>query len=128
DPPAAGVRETIDTFRTAGIRTVMITGDQALTAEAIARELGIFQPGDEVIGGDQLEGLSTDQLGQRLSRVAALSRVSPADKLRVVEAFQSRGEIVAMLGDGVNDAPALKKADIGVAMGKRGTDIAKEAA
>lgn len=128
DPPAAGVRETIERFHGAGIRTVMITGDQRLTAEAVARELGILRPGDEVAEGRELLGLSPEEVAGRLARVSALSRVSPEDKLRIVEAFQHRGEIVAMLGDGVNDAPALKKADIGVAMGIRGTDVAKEAA
>ncbi|HET8654335.1 MAG TPA: HAD-IC family P-type ATPase, partial [Longimicrobiaceae bacterium] len=116
DPPAPGVRETIDRFRTAGIHTVMITGDQRLTAEAVARELGILRPGDAVVEGSELHGVPPARLADRLARVAALSRVSPEEKLRIVEAFQSRGEIVAMLGDGVNDAPALKKANIGVAM------------
>jgi Ca2+-transporting ATPase len=128
DPPAPGVRETIESFAGAGIRTVMMTGDQRLTAESVARELGILRPGDEVVEGRELEGLSEEELSRRLGRAAALSRVSPEQKLRVVEALQRRGEIVAMLGDGVNDAPALRKADVGVAMGRRGTDVAKEAA
>ena len=128
DPPAAGVRETIERFHVAGIRTVMITGDQRLTAEAVARELGILRPGDEIIEGRELQGLTPGEVADRLARVSALSRVSPEDKLRIVEALQRRGEIVAMLGDGVNDAPALKKADIGVAMGITGTDASKEAA
>jgi Ca2+-transporting ATPase len=106
----------------------MMTGDQRLTAESVARELGILRPGDEVVEGRELEGLSEEELSRRLGRAAALSRVSPEQKLRVVEALQRRGEIVAMLGDGVNDAPALRKADVGVAMGRRGTDVAKEAA
>jgi Ca2+-transporting ATPase len=127
DPPAAGVRATIERFHTAGIRTVMITGDQRLTAEAVARELGILEDRDEVVEGRDLLGLSPAAVADRLANASALSRVSPEDKLRVVEALQARGEIVAMLGDGVNDAPALKKADIGVAMGLRGTDVAKEA-
>jgi Ca2+-transporting ATPase len=128
DPPAPGVRETIIRLRQAGMRTIMLTGDQQLTAETIGRELGVVQEGDAVIGGREIEGLSIAQLTPRLDRVGAFSRISPEHKLRIVEAFQQRGEIVAMLGDGVNDAPALKKADIGVAMGKRGTDVAKEAA
>jgi len=128
DPPAPGVRETIDTFNTAGIRTVMITGDQALTAEAIAKELGIVREGQGVMEGRRLRSLSDAELAEELPNIAALSRVPPEDKLRIVNAFQRRGEIVAMLGDGVNDAAALKKADIGVAMGGRGTDVAKEAA
>ena len=127
DPPAEGVQETIERFRTAGIRTVMITGDQRLTAEAVARELGIVGEGEEVVEGRELDGLAAGAMAERLARVSALSRVTPEEKLRIVEAFQHRGEIVAMLGDGVNDAPALKKADIGVAMGIRGTDVAKEA-
>ncbi len=128
DPPAAGVRDTIDRFHAAGIRTVMITGDQRLTASAVARELGILREGDEVVDGRELHGIDADEMRRRLPRVSAISRVSPEDKLRIVEALQARGDIVAMLGDGVNDAAALKKADIGVAMGVRGTDVAKEAA
>jgi Ca2+-transporting ATPase len=106
----------------------MITGDQRLTAEAVARELGILGEGDEVVEGKEFHSLGPDGIDRRLPHVSALSRVSPEDKLRIVEAFQRSGEIVAMLGDGVNDAAALKKADIGVAMGIRGTDVAKEAA
>jgi P-type Ca2+ transporter type 2C len=128
DPPAPGVRETLDVFRSAGIRTIMITGDQRLTAEAIARELGILSVGDEVLDGHHLRQLSIDELGRRMASVSALSRTGPEDKLRIVSALQHGGEIVAMLGDGVNDAAALKKADIGVAMGGRGTDVAREAA
>jgi Ca2+-transporting ATPase len=128
DPPAQGVRETVATFQRAGIRTVMITGDQQLTAGAIARQLGIMGPSDEVMEGRELAHMDPVALSKRLSHVAALSRVTPEDKLRVIEALQRHGEIVAMLGDGVNDAAALKKADIGVAMGRRGTDVAKEAA
>ncbi|HET9439460.1 MAG TPA: HAD-IC family P-type ATPase [Longimicrobiales bacterium] len=128
DPPAPGVRETIERFQRAGIRTVMITGDQQLTAEAVARQLGIMQPGDAVIEGRELAALDRQAMRTRLPHVAALSRVTPEDKLRIIEALQANGEIVAMLGDGVNDAAALKKANIGVAMGKRGTDVAKEAA
>jgi len=128
DPPAAGVRETIARFQLAGIRTVMLTGDQRLTAEAVARNLGILRAGDEVVEGSELRQLSPEELKVRVERVSALSRVSPEDKLHIIEAFQARGEIVAMLGDGVNDAAALKRADIGVAMGMRGTDVAKEAA
>jgi Ca2+-transporting ATPase len=128
DPPAPGVADTIRRFREAGIRTVMLTGDQRLTATAIAKQLGLLDAGEEVVDGRELQGLSDDALAARVRRVAVLSRVSPADKLRIVGAYQRQGEIVAMLGDGVNDAPALKKADIGVAMGRRGTDVAKEAA
>ncbi|HEY8368116.1 MAG TPA: HAD-IC family P-type ATPase, partial [Thermodesulfobacteriota bacterium] len=128
DPPAEGVKETIAAFRRAGIRVVMLTGDQRLTAEAIARDLGVLGPDDETLDGRELARLDEEQLAQRVHRVGAFSRVSPEDKLRIVEAYQRGGEIVAMLGDGVNDAAAMKKAHIGVAMGQRGTDVAKESA
>ncbi|HEX6534042.1 MAG TPA: HAD-IC family P-type ATPase [Gemmatimonadaceae bacterium] len=128
DPAAPGVKDTIRVLRHAGIRTVMITGDQQLTARAIARDLGMLGPDDEVLDGRTLAHLSDAELGARVGHVGAFSRVSPEDKLRLVAAHQRRGEIVAMLGDGVNDAAALKKADVGVAMGIRGTDMAKEAA
>ena len=128
DPPAPGVLETIRSFREAGIHTVMLTGDQQLTAEAIARELDILHPGEEVMGGKELAELGEADLAGRIGQVRAFSRVSPEHKLAIVTAYQSKGEIVAMLGDGVNDAAALKKADVGVAMGTRGTDVAKEAA
>lgn len=128
DAPAPGVRETISRLRDAGIRTVMLTGDQRRTAEAIAASLGIINAGDETLDGRDVDKLSDDQLTARVARVAAYSRVSPEAKLRIVTALQGRREIVAMLGDGVNDAAALKKADVGVAMGGRGTDVAREAA
>jgi Ca2+-transporting ATPase len=112
----------------AGVRTVMITGDQAVTAEAVARQLGLMRPGDELLDGRDVDASSAEALGERASRAAAFSRTTPAQKLRIVDALQARGEIVAMLGDGVNDAPALKSADVGVAMGGRGTDVAKETA
>ena len=128
DPPAPGVRDTIRRLREAGIRTVMLTGDQRLTAEAIAHELGVMADADEVLDGREVDGLDETQLTARVGQIGVVSRVSPEAKLRIVAALQRRGEIVAMLGDGVNDAAALKKADVGVAMGGRGTDIAKEAA
>ncbi|MFL5574807.1 MAG: cation-translocating P-type ATPase [Gemmatimonadaceae bacterium] len=128
DPPAPDVPETIRRLRDAGIRTVMITGDQRLTAEAIARELGVLAPGELTLDGRDLARTDEDAPAGRIERVGAFSRVSPEDKLRIVSALQRRGEIVAMLGDGVNDAAALRKADVGVAMGGRGTDVAKEAA
>ena len=128
DPPAAGVAETIQSFREAGIRTVMITGDQRLTAIAVARALGLTASDHGALDGRELSTLDAPTLTSRLEHTAVFNRVSPADKLRIVDALQARGDIVAMLGDGVNDAAALKKADIGVAMGRRGTDIAKEAA
>ncbi len=128
DPPAPGVADTIERFRAAGIRTVMLTGDQRLTAEAIGRDLGVLEPGEETMDERELARLEAGELAGRLGRVGVFSRVSPESKLAIVEGFQRRDDIVAMLGDGVNDAPALKKADIGVAMGIRGTDVAKEAA
>jgi P-type Ca2+ transporter type 2C len=128
DPPAPGVRDTILRLRRAGLRTVMITGDQRLTAQAVGRELTLLDGEAQVIDGSELAALPADELSERLRTVGAFSRVTPEDKLRIVTALQARGEIVAMLGDGVNDAPALRKADVGVAMGRRGTDVAKEAA
>jgi Ca2+-transporting ATPase len=128
DPPAAGVQETIRAFRNAGIRTVMITGDQQRTAQAVAEHLGILAEGEAVLDGRMMGHLSEDDLAARVRDVAAFSRVDPEAKLAIVTAYQRRGEIVAVLGDGVNDAPALRKADVGVAMGRRGTDVAKEAA
>ena len=128
DPPAPGVPETIRAFREAGIRTVMLTGDQRATAEAIGRTLGVLGPDDETMDGYELERISDDELARRAPRTAAFSRIGPEHKLRIVTTYRRQGEIVAMLGDGVNDAPALRKADIGVAMGRRGTDVAKEAA
>ena len=125
DPPAPGVKGTIARLRAAGLRTIMLTGDQRLTAEAVGRELGLLRSGDRVVEGRELDAALAD--GLRVSAaMAAFSRITPEHKLRIVEALQQRGEIVAMLGDGVNDAPALKKADVGVAMGIRGTDVAKE--
>ena len=128
DPPAPGVAEAIASFHRAGVRTVMVTGDQRTTAEAVARELGILRPGDSVLDGRELAAVGDEELAARLEHTAAFSRVSPADKVRIVDGLKGRGEIVAMLGDGVNDAPALRRADIGLAMGGRGTDLAKETA
>lgn len=128
DPPAPGVVETLRKFRDAGVRIAMLTGDQRLTAEAIATDLDLLAEGQTTLDGRELHSLSSRQLAERISTVGAFSRVSPADKLKIVNAYRSNGEIVAMLGDGVNDAPALRKADIGVAMGIRGTDVAREAA
>jgi len=128
DPPAAGVRETIEMFKRAGIRTVVITGDQRATAETIARNLGALEPEERAVDGRELQRLSDEELTAKDRPVGVFSRVSAEDKLRIVTALQASGEIVAMLGDGVNDAAALKKADVGVAMGQRGTDVAKETA
>lgn len=128
DPPAQGVRETIAMCRRAGIRTVMITGDQALTARAVGLGLGLLQPTDEVIAGHTVDGWSDEALAEALPGVGAFSRVSPEAKLRIVAGLQTQGAVVAVLGDGVNDAAALKQADVGVAMGRRGTDVARESA
>ncbi len=128
DPPAEGVEETLEVLRRAGIRTVMVTGDQQATAEAIARRLGSVREGDTTLDGRDLARLSDADLTARVDGVGVMSRVSPEDKVRIVSALQHRGQIVAMIGDGVNDAAALKKADIGVAMGVRGTDVAKQTA
>jgi Ca2+-transporting ATPase len=119
DPPAEGVKEAIAMFHEAGVRTVMITGDQAVTAEAVARDLGLLRDGESTLRGREVAQLSDEQLVERVSDIAAFSRVTPEDKLRIVRAYQQEGEIVGMLGDGVNDAAALKRADIGVAMGIR---------
>ncbi len=128
DPPAPAVRQTIRQLREAGIRTIMLTGDQHRTAEAIARSLGIVGTGQETLDSRELDRLSDAELDARVEQVGAFTRVSPEGKLRIVSAYQRQGEIVAMLGDGVNDAVALRKADIGVAMGRRGTDLARAAA
>jgi len=128
DPPAPGVPETVRDFHGAGVRAVMITGDQLPTARAVAREVGLLDEESDVLDGAELGRLPPAELEGRLARTGAFARVSPDQKLAIVEGFQRRGEIVAMLGDGVNDAPALKRADIGVAMGGRGTDVARETA
>lgn len=128
DPPAPGVKETIASFREAGIRTVMLTGDQRLTAQSIARSLGLLGPGDTTVDGAVVERASDPELTSLVEHGTVFSRMSPEAKLRVIAALQRRGEIVAMLGDGVNDAAALQRADIGVAMGRRGTDVAKQVA
>ncbi|MCU0934741.1 MAG: cation-translocating P-type ATPase [Gammaproteobacteria bacterium] len=127
DPPREEARTTIATCRQAGIKVVMITGDHPVTARAIARELGLLQGGRVVTGAD-LDAMGDEDLGPAVETIEVYARVSPAHKLRVVSALQSRGYRVAMTGDGVNDAPALKRADIGVAMGLSGTDVSREAA
>jgi magnesium-transporting ATPase (P-type) len=128
DPPRPEVFEAVKKCRSAGIRPVMVTGDHRETGYAIARELGIAREGDEAIDGRELDTLTDAQLAARLGAIAVFARVHPAQKLRIVAAYQQRGEVVAMTGDGVNDAPALVKANVGVAMGRTGTEVAKEAA
>jgi len=128
DPPAAGVKATIAQLRAAGLRTIMLTGDQRLTALAVGRELGLLDSDAGLIDGRELRTMSRRELRTRLPQAHAFSRVAPEDKLIIVGELQAGGDIVAMLGDGVNDAAALKKADVGVAMGVRGTDVAKDAA
>lgn len=127
DPPAEGVADTIATLRSAGISTVLVTGDQRSTAEAIAREVGAQGDRRDSLEGQEISSASDEELAALSGSVGVYSRVSPRDKVRIVSALQSRGEVVAMIGDGVNDAAALKKADVGVAMGVRGTDVAKDA-
>ncbi len=128
DPPRPEAIQAIADAQGAGIRIVMITGDHAATAAAIARETGIVGHGERVITGQELEAMPDDELDTHVDAIAVYARVSPAHKLRILQALKRRGHVVAMTGDGVNDAPALKGADIGVAMGKTGTEVAKEAA
>ncbi len=128
DPPRLEARAAIAVCAEAGIRPVMITGDHPVTARAVARELGLLRDGGRVVTGAELEDMSDEQLQRDVEEISVYARVSPAHKLRVVTAWQARGHIAAMTGDGVNDAPALKKADIGIAMGVTGTDVTKEAA
>jgi P-type Ca2+ transporter type 2C len=127
DAPRPEVRDAVATCKTAGIRTMMITGDHPLTAIAIGTDLGITQTDSQVVSGNEIAQMDDATLGQTIDRINVYARVAPEHKLRIVKALQQQGELVAMTGDGVNDAPALKQADIGVAMGITGTDVSKEA-
>ena len=127
DPPRQGVKEAVKTCKKAGIKTVMITGDHIATATAIAKELGILEMGDMAITGAELDNISDNELTRNIASYSVFARVTPEHKVRIVKAWQKTGAVVAMTGDGVNDSPALKNADIGIAMGKGGTDVAKNA-
>ena len=127
DPPRKEAKEAVSLSRKAGVKTVMITGDHKLTACAVARELGIWHEGDRVLAGEELSAMTEEQLSGVIEETTVFARVSPSDKLKIVRAFRRRGHITAMTGDGVNDAPAVKEADIGVSMGISGTDVTKEA-
>lgn len=127
DPPRPEVKDAVKELKNAGVKTVMITGDHKLTAVAIAKDLGVFEEGNKVLEGIELSNLDDKQLSNVVDETSVYARVSPEHKLRIVKALQSKGHIVAMTGDGVNDAPAIKAANIGIAMGITGTDVAKEA-
>ena len=128
DPPRPQAKGAVRECKKAGIRPVMITGDHIVTAKAIARDLGILGEHDKAMTGTQLDGMDQEELERQIWEYAVFARVSPEHKVRIVRAWQEPGNLVSMTGDGVNDAPALKQADIGVAMGVTGTEVAKDAA